>query len=208
MRKLLILSAALTLVPLLASAEESTHFKWVDSEGVLHYGDSIPAKYAELPKEVVNDHGVTVGNLDGKKTEEQLEAERQENERRVAQERQQRADVALLNTYLTVEEILLHRDRRIELFQAQSRVTELYLNNLSRRLELIRKETSRYQPYSDNSDAPMITPELAAELKTTKDTIERHEGNLKKFKTDEQQINERFAGDISRFKILKGINED
>lgn len=208
MRKLLILSTALTLAPLLASAEESTHFKWVDAEGIVHYGDSIPAKYAELNKEVVNDYGVTVGNLEGKKTEEEREAERKENERRVAQELQQRADIALLNTYLTVEEILLHRDRRIELFQAQSRVTELYLNNLSRRLELIRKETSRYQPYNENSDAPMITPELAQELKTTKDTIERHEGNLKKFKTDEQQINERFAGDISRFKILKGISED
>ena len=208
MRKLLILGIALSLAPLFASAEESTHFKWVDAEGVVHYGDSIPAKYAELPKEVVNDHGVTVGNLEGKKSEEERAAEQKENERRVAQELQQRADIALLNTYLTVEEILLHRDRRIELFQAQSRVTELYLNNLSRRLELIRKETSRYQPYSEDSDAPMITPELAQELKITKDTIERHEANLKKFKADERQINERFAGDISRFKILKGINED
>ena len=37
-----------------------------------------------------------------------------------------------------------------------------------------------------------------------KDTIERHEGSLKIFIQDEQQTISRFAGDISRFKLLKG----
>ena len=36
--------------------------------------------------------------------------------------------------------------------------------------------------------------------------VERHERNLKKFRADEQQIIARFDGDISRFKILKGID--
>ena len=45
-------------------------------------------------------------------------------------ELQMRADRALLATYQNVDEIVMHRDRRVELFQAQSRVTELYLRNL------------------------------------------------------------------------------
>ena len=102
----------------------------------------------------------------------------------------------------------MHRNRRIELFQAQSNVTELYLSNLSRRLELIRKDAANYKPYSENSDAPMIPSEMAADLKKTKDTIGRHEENLKKFKADEAEINARFAADIERFKILKGIDRD
>ena len=155
---------------------------------------------------MLNDHGVIVDNLEGKKTEEQLEAERIENERRVAKELQQRADQALLATYLTVEEILMHRDRRVELFQAQSAVTELYLSNLSRRLELIRNDASRYKPYSDDPDAPMIPDALADDLRKTKETIARHERNLEKFVADEQLIITRFAGDISRFKVLKGID--
>lgn len=102
----------------------------------------------------------------------------------------------------------MHRDRRVELFQAQSRVTELYLSNLSRRLEVLRAEAANYQPYSENSEAPMIPRELADDLRETKETIERHQTNLKKFRADEQQIITRFAGDISRFKILKGIEEN
>jgi len=180
-------------------------YRWVDAEGNVYFGDSIPPEFAEFPKEVLNERGITVGNLEGKKTEEQKEAERLESKRRVAQELQQRADQALLATYLTVEEILMHRDRRIELFQAQSRVTELYLSNLETRLATLRSDALQYQPYSEDSDAPMIPEALADDLRQTKETISRHKRNLKKFQTDEQQIIERFDGDISRFKILKGL---
>lgn len=206
MQKLTLTFALALLIPLAASAEETRVYRWVDESGLVHYGDSIPAEYAELPKQVLNERGITIGLLEGKKTEEQIEAERLETERRVAAALRQRADQALLATYLTVEEILMHRDRRVELFQAQSRVTELYLSNLIRRLEDLRGEASDFQPYSDNPDAPMIAEDLADDLRVTRETIARHERNLKKFQTDEQQIVARFDGDIMRFKVLKGID--
>ncbi len=198
----------LALLPLAAAAGEKDHkvYKWVDEEGVTHYGDSIPAQYAELPKEVLNDHGVTVDELEGKKTPEQIEAERIAEERRLAMELRKRADQALLATYLSVDEILMHRDRREELFQAQSRVTELYLRNLERRLAKLHTEASRFQPYNEDPDAPMIDPDLADDIRVTKETIKRHESNLEKFRLDEQQIIARFDGDITRFKTLKGID--
>ena len=205
MRKTIICCALALLVPFVAGAEEVRVYRWVDAEGNIYFGDSIPPKFAEFPKEVLNERGVTVGNLAGKKTEEQKEAERTATKRRVAQELQQRADQALLATYLTVEEILMHRDRRIELFQAQSRVTELYLSNLETRLTALRSDASMFQPYSDDPDAPIIPEALADDLRQTKETISRHKRNLRKFQTDEQHIIERFDGDISRFKILKGL---
>jgi hypothetical protein len=193
-------------LPLLAAAEsEHKVYRWVDDDGVTHYGDSIPAKYAELPKEIVNQHGVTVDELEGKKTAEQIEAERIEQERLAAEQLQRRADQALLATYLSVDEILLHRDRRVELFQAQSRVTEMYLRNLEKRLAKLNTEASRFQPYSDDPNAPMIDPDLADDIRMTKETISRHENNLEKFRTDENLIIARFDGDITRFKALKGI---
>ena len=165
----------------------------------------MPAEFAERPKEVLNDQGVSVEELAGKKTAEQRAQERIEKQRLVAAELQRRADRALLSTYLSVDEILMHRDRRVELFQAQSRVTELYLKNLERRLLDLREEASRFQPYSDDSDAPMIDSDLAADLRETKDTISRHQRNLEKYAEDEKRIIDRFDGDIARFKRLKGI---
>jgi hypothetical protein len=207
MRKIFIISLLAILASAPVAADEARIYSWEDADGNIYFGDSIPPEYAEFPKDILNERGVTVDNLEGKKTEEQLVAEKLENDRRVAQELQRRADQALLATYLSVEEILMHRDRRIELFQAQSKVTELYLSNLSRRLEIIRKDASNYSPYSQNSDAAMIPAALAKELKETKQTIERHEQNLKKFQSDEAQIVTRFDGDISRFKILKGLED-
>jgi hypothetical protein len=209
MRILNFICLLLLLLPVVCAAQDkqgSTHFKWVDEDGVVHYGDSIPAEYRDLPKEVVNDHGVAVDHLEGKKTPEQLEAERLEQERNQKAELKRRADQALLATYLSVDEILMHRDRRVELFQAQARVTELYLRNLDRRLQKLRADAANFQPYSENPDAPMIEDDLAAELRKTKEIIQRHERNLKKFQSDEQQIIARFAGDIDRFKELRGID--
>jgi hypothetical protein len=208
MHKRILTVALLLSLPLAASADEGKVYRWMDVEGQVHYGDSIPAEFAELPKDVINEHGVAVDLLEGKKTPEELEADRLETERMVAREKQQRADQALLATYLTVEEILMHRDRRVELFQAQSRVTELYLSNLARRLETLRSDSANYSPYSENPDAPMIPEDLATHLQRTKETIGRHERNLKKYRSDEQQIISRFAGDISRFKALKGIVQE
>ena len=202
----LVLTIFLALFAQIASAAQNAKvYKWVDENGTLHYGDSIPARYSELPKDVLNEHGVKIGSVEGKKTPEQIEAERIAEERRVVVELQRRADQALLATYLTVEEILMHRDRRVELFQAQSRVTELYLRNLQKRLDSLHDEASGFQPYSDDSDAPIVGESLVEDLRVTKETIARHERNLQKFKFDEKQIIARFDGDITRFKVLKGI---
>jgi len=190
-----------------ALAQNARVYKWVDKNGVTHYGDSIPAEYAELPKQVINEHGVAVEQLAGKKTAEQIEADRIEQERLMAIELQRRADRALLATYLSVDEILMHRDRRVELFQAQARVTELYLRNLERRMQKLRDEAANFQPYSEDPAAPMIDEGLADDIRNTKEVMGRHERNLDKFRTDEQQIIARFDGDISRFKLLKGLDD-
>ena len=100
----------------------------------------------------------------------------------------------------------MHRDRRIELFQAQSRVTELYLRNLERRLTKLKREAAKYRPYSDDPDAPLINQDLVADINETQDTIARHQQNLLKFKQDEQQMVVTFEGNINRFKALKGLD--
>ncbi len=206
MRKTAITAAALlSLVPLIATGEVDRVYKWVDEEGQVHYGDSIPPEYSDLPKQVLNDFGVTVDHLDGRKTEEQMAAERKAAALKLQKELQIQADRALLATYLSVDEIVMHRDRRVELFQAQSRVTELYLRNLERRLTKLKRDASRYRPYSTDPEAPLIDPDLVADITDTQDTIARHQRNLLKFQEDERVMVTRFQGDINRFKSLKGL---
>jgi hypothetical protein len=203
-----LLRAAILLMFCLAAGAASAQklYRWVDEDGVVHYGDSIPARYAEVERRVVNEHGITVDVMRAKKTEEEIAEEARLQELRTEAELQRRRDQALLATYLTIDEIEMHRDRRVELFQAQARVTELYLRNLQRRMEVLREEAARYRPYNEDPEAPMIEPDLADDLQTTRETIARHEENLRKYESDEQNIVARFDGDIDRFKELKGLN--
>lgn len=189
-----------------AQSADQKMYRWVDENGVVHYGDSIPPEYADTEKQVLNEAGVTVNVLRGKRTAEDIAEEQRQEELREQRELQRRADQALLATYVNVDEIEMHRDRRVELFKAQARVTELYLRNLKRRLEALEDEAARYRPYSSDPAAPMIDPDLVADLNETRETIARHEANLARYREDEQNIVARFDADIDRFRQLKGLN--
>lgn len=205
MRLNLSILAICLLLPVAADAQNNKYYKWVDKDGNVHYGDSIPPEYAEQPKQILNDQGVTVEHLEGKKTEEQLLAERKAAELAAQIELQNRADQALLATYVNVDEIVMHRDRRVELYQAQARVTELYLRNAQRRLSSLERDAKRYKPYSSDPNAPVIDEGLLEDIEETKNTIRRQEANLGQYRASQEQIIARFEGDISRFKTLKGI---
>ena len=208
MRKSLITLLLLVVIPISAAAAQKSQkmYRWVDTDGAVHYGDSVPAEYAELERQIVNEHGITVDILRAKMTAEEIAEENRQDDLRKQRELERRQDQALLATYLTIDEILMHRDRRIELFEAQARVTELYLRNLERRMSVLKDEASGFQPYSEDPDAEMISTDLANDIATTKETITRHEANLRRFQSDQQGIVARFDGDINRFKKLKGLN--
>ena len=57
----------LALASLNAFAGETERvYKWVDEDGQIHYGDSIPPEYSDLPKQVLNEHsnlGEQVGHM-------------------------------------------------------------------------------------------------------------------------------------------------
>ena len=111
MKNLLSTIAVLIILPLAALASESGQklYRWVDSEGVVHYGDSIPAEFTDLERQIVNDHGITVGVMRAKRTAEEIAEDERQEDLRQARKMQRRQDMALLATYLSVDEILLQR---------------------------------------------------------------------------------------------------
>ena len=188
-----------------AFAGEPPTYKYVDENGNLVFGDRVPPEAAERDKEVLNEHAIAVDTIRGRRTAEEIAAEAQAQKLEASRKIEDRRNRALLATYLTVDEIVMHRDRRVELFRAQARVTAMFLKNLEERLTKLETEASRYQPYSNDPDAPLVSPNLVEEIQLTRETIERHEGSLRKFKEHEQAIIERFDRDIRRFEELKGL---
>jgi hypothetical protein len=183
-------------------------YKWTDKNGVVHYGDSIPPEYANLDRNVLNERGVAVGFEEGEITaSEQAEIDRrkaEEEAQRLARAEVARRDRMLLETYITVADIEDLRDRRLELLESQIKVTELYLNNLRKRLVGLLDEASAFKPYTSQPDAPQIPQNLALDISRTTASINVYEQTLARTRTDQQALRASFDNDIARFKELKG----
>lgn len=189
------------------SASEPKTYRWVDKDGVVHFGDSVPPEYATSQKQVLNDYGVPVATESGAKTAEQVAAEKAAA-KKAAEDRQKsilasRRDQVLLDTYLSVDEIEALRDRRIELIDTQIKVTENYLQGLRDILQKLQTEAAGFKPYSPDPQAPPIDQRLAKELSTTMDSIMLYEKNLADTRNRKADVLGQFAADINRFKELK-----
>ncbi len=191
-----------------AQKRDGEIYRWVDENGVVQFGDRIPPEHANRDRDVLNDQGVRVRFEEGEITpEERAEMERQEQlEAERAREHAQRVrrDRMLLETYLSVQDIENLRDRRLELLESQVKVTQLYLTNLRKRLESLRQEASRYQPYSDDENAPPLPENLATDIERTEQSLAVYEERLSSTREEQQELRESFAADIARFRELRG----
>ncbi len=178
-------------------------YKWVDEQGVTHYGDRIPPEYASQEQHIMNAQGVEVGRQEAQKTPEQLAAE--EQKRHEAEQRASR-DKNLLSTYGSVQEIERLRDQRVALLSDQIKVTGQFLENLNVRLKKLLALSMNFRPYSADPKAPPMSDQLAEDLVRVSNDIRTQEQNLREKRREETAMNAQFEGDIARFKELKGIH--
>ncbi|MBN1239303.1 MAG: DUF4124 domain-containing protein [Gammaproteobacteria bacterium] len=195
-------------LPLSAGFGQTRLYRWVDDQGVVHYGDRVPPEYANRDRDVLNDRGVTVDRQQGALTEAEQKA-LEDQKAAEAAERAARAEVArrdrmLLETYLSVADIEDLRDRRLELLESQIQVTELYIENLRESLDRLYVEAQRYKPYSDRQDAPELPADLAAEIESAENSIDVYEQQLQRTREDQVKLRSAFDADIERFRELKG----
>jgi len=207
---ILLVLAAFAL-PSASSAQQQQHqrlFKWVDENGVTHYGDKVPPEYANRDREVLNDQGVIVGSEQGEITaEERAAIEQREAAEAAAQQSREkiaRRDRMLTETYLSVSDIEDLRDRRLELLESQIKVTELYLGNLRKKLVELQADGSNYKPYTTRPDAPQIPENLALDISRTTASITVYEQALARTRAEQEALRRSFNEDIDRFRELRG----
>ncbi|MBT78678.1 MAG: DUF4124 domain-containing protein [Gammaproteobacteria bacterium] len=187
-----------------------TLYRWVDEKGEIHYGDRVPPEEVKLDREILNEYGVAVKFLPHELTAEELVTlQRQQAIKAAEQQRIHEADQrdkVLLNTYLSVEEIVALRNRRKELLDGQIHVTEAYLKNLRTKLIKLQTDSARFQPYNPDPNAPPINSRLARELSNTLKSILVYEQTLIDTRSKQTQLVAKFASDIDRYRHLRGLH--
>ncbi len=178
-------------------------YRWVDSHGVVHYGDHVPERDAGREQEMLNAEGVVVDRRSAAQTPAEIAAEAQ---RQRAAEAQRQRDRNLLNTYSSVRDIERLRDQRIGMLEDQIRVTSQYLDTLNAKLATLRAEGRQFRPYAANPNAPPMPDQLADDLVRVSGDVRAQQQNLDEKHREAAAMQTQFADDIARFKQLKGIH--
>ncbi|HEY4444299.1 MAG TPA: DUF4124 domain-containing protein [Steroidobacteraceae bacterium] len=180
-----------------------TLYKWVDEQGVTHYGDHIPPEYAAQERHVMNSQGIEINRVEAQKTPEALAAEEQ---KKIDAEQSKNRDRNLLNTYASVQEIERLRDQRVTLLTDQIKVTSQFLEVLNGKLKKLRVSSMRFKPYSSDANASAMPDQIAEDLVRVGNDIRTQEQNLREKRSEETIMSKQFDSDIERFKELKGIH--
>jgi cell division septum initiation protein DivIVA len=206
------LAWVLCAVVMLATSSFSAHaaqsngrklYKWVDQQGLTHYGDHIPPEYANQEQHIVNSQGIETEHIDAQKTPQQLAADEQ---KKLDAEQRASRDRNLLNTYSSVSEIERLRDQRLALLSDQIKVTGQFLEILDGRLKKLRGASMHFKPYSDDPKAPPMSDQVAEDLVRVDNDMHTQEANLREKRSEEATMRKQFESDIARFKELKGIH--
>lgn len=182
--------------------ENEEVYRCRSASGQTFAGQAIPPECMEADVEVIDETGRVVRIIPGRRTLEQLSADKAAKE---AREAAARRDKTLLATYLTVADIERLRDQRIELLEQQDVVTRQYIANLRTRETRLMDSVQRYRPYSTKPNAPALPEQIASEIVNTVKGLQVYEQELAKNTAERERVGNEFATDIKRFKELKGI---
>jgi len=207
--KLLLAAVMAALLAGGAAAQQSDKnkkvYRWVDKNGQVHYGDSVPAEYSEQDRDVLNKQGVKVGREEGTITPEEAAAKAAEEKAARDEQKRKLRDRVLMQTYQSVKELEILRDTRLELVDAQLTIQEQSLSNLRAQRAQLQRVASRYAPASTDADAQPLPDELAADLERSASDIATQESNLIRRREERESIRLTFEADIKRYQELRAI---
>ena len=195
------LSLMLAMVLTTQTSVAERLYKWKDENGIVRYGDRIPPQYAKQDVNVLNEYGVVVDTVEGVKTPEQLAAEAAKKEREEVIRREVAAkkqyDMNLLETYSSVDEIELERDRRISAVDAQ-------ITQANRQIRLLQSKIARLEMEAQGSNEDSgLSDTLLSDMEDTRTTLDEYEAQLRGFYVAQADLRLKFDGDMVRFRELK-----
>ena len=177
-------------------------YRWVDDTGTIHYSDKLPPTESQREQDLLNDHGRVVKNIPAPKTISEIEEEKRlaklAEEKRKKVEQAEHRDRVLMAMYLTVEDIELVRDERIETVDSAIRITQLRKDKFTKKL--IELDESEQRMLASGNETP---PWLIKSRKHYQEQLANVEDILAIKEREKLKIKKRFAGDINRYLELK-----
>lgn len=178
-------------------------YRWVDEQGVVHYGDRVPPQYAQQEASVLNRSGVEVGRVSAEKSSKEVEATTREQEEL---RKQKQHDDFLLATYTSVADIEQLRDERLQQLKGQRVAAEQYIAGLHERLLGLQGRAILFKPYATSSQARRLPDDVAEQLVRTLNEIRAQRTALAVRDQQESAVRAQFQADIDRYRELRSAS--
>lgn len=169
---------------------DSKILKWVDKQGVTHYGDRPPSFEESKSNVELNRQGMV--------TKKNAPVEQKNEAQDLQQQQQDRKDKILLASYTNANEIDLARDRSLEMNKAA-------MDSLVSQKESLAARIARNKASADgfkNRNKP-LPANLDKEFKDTVAQSGRIDTQMANRKLEMEQTRKNYAEDKARFLILK-----
>lgn len=177
---------------------------WKDKAGkTIGCGDKVPPEYRDNASKELNPRGVTVKQTDPPLTAEQKKELQAEADRKTAANQaaaeQKRKDKALLDTFTTVKEIDLKRNRDIQLIASNIEAQQTNLKNAYDRQADARNRIEQFK--KENKPVPVPIQEEHDRAETGKTKIQMQITQKRKEIAD---LNQQYDDMKNRFNELTG----
>jgi hypothetical protein len=174
-------------------------YRWVDSNGVTHYGDSVPPEYASQGRAELNPQGVALREVPRQLSPAEA-AEAQKLAAEAARRRQR--DSFLLNTYTHVSDIEQLRDERLALIEGQMEIARGSIGSTDQRIASLQERMRNFLPYSAAPNARRIPDQLAEEAVRALKERRSLQAALDSREAEKNELRTQFDSDIARYREL------
>ena len=176
-----------------AASADTKILKWVDKQGVTHYGDRPPSFEESKSNIEMNKQGMV--------TKKNAPAEQKNEAKDLQQQQQERKDKILLASYTNDNEIDLARDRSLEMNKAAMTSLALQKEGLTARIARNKVTIDGFK--TRNKPLPANLDKEFKDAVTQSDRIDKQIADRK---LEMEQNRKNYAEDKARYLILKQPN--
>ena len=177
-------------------------YKWVDSEGVTHYGETVPPEFANKDRAELNKAGRVI-KKESPLTPEERRAKKGADEKKRADEKaaieKQRYDLTLTSTYSNTKEIDLARGRSLQQVDARIDSINSQLKISTGNLTGLQNEADGYT--KANKPIPASVQEDLLESQTRLDKLQQ---TLEKCNAERETVGARDEAGQASYQELTG----
>lgn len=195
-----LLAAVAAISLLAASPAVAGMYRWVDGNGRVHYGDTLPPTYQQSGAAEMSKQGNIIKRTQSE-AERRAQAEREAEQKRIQDEQQKQVqlDRALTQTYTTEAEIDLARDRALENYKLMIRGAEIRAGAVDANLADLRTRIANVQKAGRK-----VGPGLQEQLDQAVRESEELKRTIQKNQNAMVQVREKYEADKLRFRELTG----